>query len=264
MAKFSAADHRRIADEVLRDGFAILRGHFPRDKMAEWGRAFAPLLARHIELEGHLRNRGPGRYYVTLPFVAPYSDPAIFADEDVLGVMELLVGKDPVMPQLASDTPVRGSEYQDIHRDMPPLFPEVGGETNPYCVVINFPLMDATMAHGPVEIARRTHVLSREEGLPRIESGEFPLEPLPLAMGDIMFRDVRGLHRGTPNQTDEPRPMVVIGYSRKWFFRPEVAIQVPKDALDGMPERARRLLRFNPVIDSVGPYEGESYQSFQY
>ena len=32
-----------------------------------------------------------------------------------------------------------------------------------------------------------------------------------------MIRDVRHIHRGTPNFTDTPRPMVVIGYSRRWL-----------------------------------------------
>ncbi len=36
--------------------------------------------------------------------------------------------------------------------------------------------------------------------------------------GDVMIRDVRALHRGTPNHTNEPRPMVVIGYSLRWLF----------------------------------------------
>jgi ectoine hydroxylase-related dioxygenase (phytanoyl-CoA dioxygenase family) len=264
MAKYTESDHRRIADEVLRDGFAIVRDHFPRAKMEVWRNAFMPLLDRHIEIEGHLLNRGPGRYYVTLPFAEPYADPAIFADDDVLDVMELLLGQDPVMPQLATDTPVRGSDYQDVHRDMPPLFPATGAETDPFCVVINFPLIDATPAHGPVEIARRTHLMEKEATLPRVAAGEFPLEPLPLALGDVMFRDPRGLHRGTPNRTDEPRPMVVIGYSRKWFFRPEVTIHVPRAALDALPERAKRLLRFNPVVEKLEPYAGEVYQAFQY
>ncbi len=131
-------------------------------------------------------------------------------------------------------------------------------------MVINFPLMDGTMEHGPVEIARGTHVINKDIALSKVESGEYPLEPLPLRMGDVLFRDARGLHRGTPNRTDTARPMVVIGYSRKWFFRPEVNILVPRDTLAALPDHAKRLLRFNPTTDHLEPYNGESYQSFQY
>lgn len=80
-----------------------------------------------------------------------------------------------------------------------------------------------------------------------------------------MVRDVRGLHRGTPNCTKEPRPMVVIGYSRKWLNRPEVSIQVPKAELEKLSPRARNMLRLNPVVESIpdGPLT-ETYKSFAY
>ena len=59
---------------------------------------------------------------------------------------------------------------------------------------------------------------------------EARLEPVLMQLGDVMIRDVRGLHRGTPNRAGTSRPMVVIGYSRRWLFRPEVSIQIPKAA----------------------------------
>jgi len=84
-------------------------------------------------------------------------------------------------------------------------------------------------------------------------------------LGDVMIRDVRGLHRGTPNLTKTPRPMVVLGYSRRWLFRPEVSIRVPRPELENLSERARRLLRFNPVVDSPDDRPPtEVYQSFAY
>jgi len=86
-----------------------------------------------------------------------------------------------------------------------------------------------------------------------------------MKLGDVMIRDVRGLHRGTPNRTDVPRPMVVIGYSRRWLFRPEVSIRLPRAVLATLSERARRLLRFNPVVESLDDVpEGETYQAFAY
>jgi ectoine hydroxylase-related dioxygenase (phytanoyl-CoA dioxygenase family) len=263
--RYSQTEIRAFADAVLRDGFCVLRGHFPKETLGIWREAFTPLLEKHLAREGHLENRGAARYYVTLPFTSPFSDPSIFENDDVLAIVELLVGPDPVMVQLATDTPLLGSDYQEIHRDAPALFPETGQETPPFQLAVNFPLVDVTIENGPFEVTRATHMISKEEGLRRLESGEVELEPLPMRLGDLILRDVRGLHRGTPNRTPEPRPMVVIGYSRRWLFRPEVSIRVPRASLDNLSERARRLLRFNPVVDSPDDRpETEIYQSFAY
>jgi ectoine hydroxylase-related dioxygenase (phytanoyl-CoA dioxygenase family) len=263
MNRYGEDEIKAFVREVLEEGFCVLRGHFARAKMEAWLAAFAPLLARHIEREGHRLNRGPGRYYVTLPFAEPFADPEVYEDDDVLGVVRGLVGEDATLVQLATDTPLLGSEYQDVHRDAPPLFPEWGRETPPFQLAVNFPLVDVTLENGPFEVARATHTLSKEEGLRRIEAGSARLEPLLLRAGDVMIRDVRGLHRGTPNRTQVPRPMVVVGYSRRWLLRPEVSIRVPRAALGTLSERARYLLRFNPVVDTLDDGD-EIYQSFAY
>lgn len=261
-------NHQQIesfAQAVLNDGYCVLPNHFSPVTLNSWREAFTPLLEDHIVREGKLRNRGSARYYVTLPFTAPFADPSIYEDDDILALVELLVGKDAVMCQLATDTPLLGSEYQDVHRDAPPLFPEMGTETPPFQLAVNFPLVDITLENGPMEITRSTHMISKEEGLRRMESGEVKLEPVTMQLGDVMIRDVRGLHRGTPNYTEIPRPMVVIGYSRRWMFRPEVSINIPRATLDTLSERARHLLRFNPIVESVDDKsEVEVYQSFAY
>ena len=263
--RYSKEEIDGFVREVLTDGFCVLRDHFSKATLEAWRESFAPMLEAHIAREGHLENRGTARYYVTLPFKAPFADPRIYEDEDVLAIVFKLVGDDAIMVQLATDTPLSGSTHQDIHRDTPPLFPETGQETPPYQLAVNFPLIDVTPETGPFEVARGTHMMSKEDGLKRIESGEIKLEPILLNLGDVMIRDVRGLHRGTPNRTETPRPMVVLGYSRRWLFRPEVSIRVPREALETLSERARHLLRFNPVIDSPDDRpDTEVYQSFAY
>lgn len=260
---YSQHELLQFAAQAKRDGFVVIPGLFPAERLARWRELFLPLLERHIELEGHLQNRGPGRFYVTLPFEGAFADPDIFENDAVLAVVEELVGQDPVLCQLATDTPVAGSEYQDIHRDTPPLFPEAGIETPAFQLAVNFPLCDVTAENGPVEIARGTHMMSRDEGLARIQRGEIALEPVHMRLGDVMVRDVRGLHRGTPNRSGVPRPMVVIGYSRKWLFRPEVQIEVPKSVRAQLSQRALHLLRFNPTVERA-ELGGEKYQSFAY
>jgi hypothetical protein len=69
-------------------------------------------------------------------------------------------------------------------------------------------------------------------------SGEIKLEKLMMKTGDLMIRDVRAIHRGTPNRTDEPRPMCVIGYSRRWLFRPEVSVRIPRATWENLSEKA--------------------------
>ena len=263
--RYTEAERDRFAEAALSDGFCVLRDHFSKDKLNAWRESFMPLLDDHVQRQGHLQNRGSERYYVTLPFTDPFADPHFYEDDDVLGIVERLVGKDTVMCQLATDTPLKGSDYQETHRDAPPLFPETDIETPPFQLAVNFPLVDVTLENGPFEVARGTHMITKAEGMRRLEAGEVRLEPITLKLGDVMVRDVRGLHRGTPNRTSVPRPMVVIGYSRRWLFRPEVNIRIPRAALDGLSERARHLLRFNPIVDSLDEKtETEVYQSFAY
>src|SRR5215211_1721707 len=264
-ARYDSTQIKQFAQSVITDGFCVLPEHFSPEKLEQWRQSFLPLLERHIAREGHLKNRGPSRYYVTLPFTDPFADACIYEDDDVLAVVEQLVGTDAIICQLATDTPLVGSTTQNIHRDALPLFPETGQETPPYQLAVNFPLVEVTMENGPLEVARRTHTMSKEEGLHRLQHREVRLEPITMKLGDVMIRDVRGLHRVTPNYTREPRPMVVIGYSRRWLFRPEVSIQIPRATFEKLSDRGRQLLRFNPIVESLDDLpEMERYQSFAY
>ncbi|MDB5461232.1 MAG: hypothetical protein JWO72_2973 [Caulobacteraceae bacterium] len=262
----TAEQARAHADEVRSTSATILRGLFAVETIDAWNAAFQPLLAEAMATESDDPNRGPGRFYVTLPFHGLWADPAIIDNDAIMAVVAELVGADGVMCQLASDTPVRGSDYQPLHRDTQLLFPETGAESPPYQLAVNFPLVDVTDETGPMEWAAGTHMLSKAEGLRRIETGEAPLVRAYMNRGDVMIRDVRHIHRGTPNPSDIPRPMVVIGYSRRWLYRPEVNIRVPRPVLEGLPERARRQLRFNPVFETVeeAGLAGESYRLFAY
>jgi ectoine hydroxylase-related dioxygenase (phytanoyl-CoA dioxygenase family) len=262
----TAVQARAHADEVRTTSATVLRSLFPVETIDAWNAAFQPLLLDAIAREGADPNRGVNRYYVTLPFQELWADPQIIDNDSIMAVVEELVGADGVMCQLATDTPLMGSEHQELHRDTQLLFPETGAESPPYQLAVNFPLVDVTLENGPMEYAAGTHMTSKDEGLSSIQSGEAGLEPVLLRRGDVMIRDVRHIHRGTPNRTHTPRPMVVIGYSRRWLFRPEVNIRVPIGVLANMPERAKRWLRFNPVFatPAEAAMPAESYRAFAY
>ena len=253
------------AEEVRETSCTILKGLILVETVDAWNGAFQPLLLRAMNTEADDPNRGPGRFYVTLPFHDLWADPQVIDNDAIIAVVSELVGADGVMCQLATDTPVQGSEHQDLHRDTQLLFPETGEETPPYQLAVNFPLVDVTADNGPMEYAPGTHLLSKAEGLRRIASGETPLRPCLMSRGDVLIRDVRHIHRGTPNPSAAPRPMVVIGYSRRWLFRPEVQVRIPREVWEGLSERARKWTRFNPIVGSLAEAEpDETYRAFAY
>jgi ectoine hydroxylase-related dioxygenase (phytanoyl-CoA dioxygenase family) len=264
--QFTTADARSHAEAVRATSCTILRDLISTATIDAWNAAFQPLLEAAIAREGGDPNRGAHRHYVTLPFQDLWADPTIIDNDAIMAVVEELVGSDGVMCQLASDTPQLGSDFQELHRDTQLLFPESGVETPPYQLAVNFALVDVNDENGPMEYAPGTHMTTKAEGMRRIRSGETKLVPVYMNRGDVLVRDVRHIHRGTPNFTATPRPMVVIGYSRGWLHRPEVNIRVPADVLIALPERARRWLRHNPVFETRGEaaQAGESYRAFAY
>jgi ectoine hydroxylase-related dioxygenase (phytanoyl-CoA dioxygenase family) len=263
MPDLSSEQLDHCAATFERDGMVILKHHFPRQKLATWREAFEPLLRERVA-SGATAVRGNNRHYITLPFNGVFADESIFCDAAILGIVERVAGDDPVMCQLASDTPLRGSTYQDIHRDTPPLFDALP-EMPAFQLAVNFPLCDVSLENGPFETTLGTHRMRLEEAMKAWSENRASLHTIPMELGDVMIRDVRALHRGTPNTTDEPRPMVVIGYSRSWYFRPEVHIDVPVDVEARLSARAKRLLRYMPRVAALeDPHGPETYQKFAY
>jgi ectoine hydroxylase-related dioxygenase (phytanoyl-CoA dioxygenase family) len=263
MQRYTPEELDDFARTFERDGLVILKQLFPKDLLLAWRGAFQPLLDARLAA-GATAVRGENRHYITLPFADTFADERIFCDPDVLGIVERVAGADPVMCQLATDTPLHGSTYQDVHRDTPALFDDFP-ETPSFQLAVNFPLCDVTAENGPFETTIGTHRMRGDEAMEAFQSGRAPLAAMPMELGDVMIRDVRALHRGTPNRTAEPRPMVVIGYSRSWYFRPEVRIDVPQDVFEGLSPRAKRLLRHMPRVAAAGGQSGaEQYVNFAY
>lgn len=249
--------------EFLQQGYCILPGVIPHDRIDNMAASFRPLLETRMKSPP---DRGPGRYYITLPFRQPFVCDMFF-DAYLMEILEGIIGKDPVMCQLAADVPVQGSDYQPIHRDTEGLFFNEEGydETPPFQLALNFPLCDIlTDDIGPLQMSSGTHMLCASEQNAQIASNVVALRPMYMRRGDALLRDVRGLHRGTPNITETPRPMVVVGYSRKWLRRPEVGVRMPRSVYDELPVAGKRLLRFEPVVadEDIADYTGhEAYDA---
>ncbi|MFN2532809.1 MAG: hypothetical protein ABR555_16080, partial [Pyrinomonadaceae bacterium] len=76
-ARYDHTQIKNFEELVITDGFCVLPEHFSPDTLHCWRQNFLPLLERHVAREGQLKNRGPSRYYVTLPFIHPFADASI-------------------------------------------------------------------------------------------------------------------------------------------------------------------------------------------
>mmetsp|Transcript_5751 Transcript_5751/g.10581 ORF Transcript_5751/g.10581 Transcript_5751/m.10581 type:complete len:109 (+) Transcript_5751:716-1042(+) len=102
---------------------------------------------------------------------------------------------------------------------------------------------------GPLEIIPGTHLWTVRDGEEKMKSDDLSEKLVPIFMseGDIIIRDVRTLHRGTPNLTNNPRPVVVVGYSRSWWYRPEVSLRISKHIFSSLTDEQRALVRIHCI-----------------
>lgn len=261
-ATFSATDLDQFAEDLNRDGICIIRGLLARTLVEEWAVAFNQLFQERQQQPGGVAPRGTARGYVTLPWIAPFANPAVFANPTILGVLDRVFYQEYKLVQLAADVPMQGSEYQDIHRDFRPLFTDQI-VTPLYALAVNFPLVEVTAENGPFEMARGTHVMPREEGLVKVQAGEIPMEQFYMQLGDVMIRSPLALHRGTPNRTPQPRPMVVMGYVIHWLHTQKVDLTLSREYYKSLPPKMQQLLRCE-VVERLPANGVETYIDFEY
>lgn len=254
-------DYDRYLADLNRDGIVVIPQVFDPATIDEWRQAFDALLKSRQNRPGGLAPREKNRYYLTLPWVPPFADRNVFANPVITGVLNRLFPQEYVMVQLGADVPMKDSDYQETHRDYRPLFTDEI-LTPLYAVAVNFPLVEVTEENGPLQHARGTHLMGRDEALRKVETGEIKLESFHMQPGDVSIRTPLCLHRGTPNRTDQPRPMVVMGYVMHWLHTPQVDLNVPRAFYDTLPEWEQKLLRCR-VVDELEE-KAETYVNFKF
>ncbi|MDT7705913.1 MAG: hypothetical protein QOG20_1520 [Pseudonocardiales bacterium] len=266
--KLSAEHHAEVKRDLQVRGYAVLEKVIPDDKLEQVRSGFFERLAANVRQVGD--NRGKQRQGgVPLPIEEPFTDPEIMANPLALDVYEDLLGADIACSYFSSDTPLPGSEYQPAHRDGQDLFPGLAVTLPAYMYEINIPLVDFREDNGPVEIWPFSHLVNgfslgnpralEHEGVSatqtEVQDYTASLSPQPVLMpaGSLLLRDPRMWHRGTPNRSDEPRPMLSLAYHRPWYRFNSVTLS--GEVYRTMPERMQRLFRLATI-------DGETSRDF--
>jgi len=254
-ARLSSPTLRSAIDQVRNNGYVVFERVLPPELLADMHAQFNHLLEEHVARTDP--NRGANRYQMHVPFMPPFTDERVIASPYVLPIVEALVGEDCICHYLASDTPLPGSDYQQPHPDIFPLFPDMPMVLPPYSIVVNIPLVDAREDNGPLEIwpgGTHHYVVDRSQ-VPTLATSMHS-EPVLMPAGSLLVRDSRMWHRGTPNRSSEPRPNFTLIYSRYWLrlrYRP---IPIPRETFDSLSERAQRLFR----LEAIGASEDSLHE----
>jgi Phytanoyl-CoA dioxygenase (PhyH) len=249
---------------------ALVRGLYTDGVIAEKG-AFSPEWADRMREDievafeeavnrpGGAVGRGPKRYYVEIHPQALRGFVDLVTHPWVVAVCESVLGPDYQVVELGFDIPFAGAQNQPWHRDFPSP-PETYEGHRLTSLAFNLTAVDTEPDMGPFEIA---HGTQWESGIefdhqmfpdrsewPRYEAlgqRKFPRR------GDISARSALTIHRGTRNESQKSRPVLVLGVDAPGAGHDELHDpQVTPDYFDALPELARRHLHCR-VVDRPEP-----------
>jgi ectoine hydroxylase-related dioxygenase (phytanoyl-CoA dioxygenase family) len=151
-------------------------------------------------------NHDINRWNMLLPSETSLITSCFYSDSTIFSILKGVFNSEFSLVFFSSDIAAPGSEFQTIHQD-----------GNDFAVALNIPLVESNEFNGSTQIFPGTHsekihgdftnesnTFTDEETLERSALVK-PIH-LNLKTGDATLRDLRLIHRGTPNHSNEIRP----------------------------------------------------------
>lgn len=245
--------------DLYRDGITACRGAFPVEWVQRVGEdidaAFREARARPDGAVG----RGPERWYVEIHPEQLRGFVDLVTHPWVVAVCRAVLGPDYEIVELGFDTPFPGAKTQPWHRDFP-MPEETRLRRRLTSLAFNLTTVDTVEEMGPFEIAPGTqwddgrdfdHEMFPPKGrYPRYEARAVRKYP---QRGDISARSALTIHRGTPNVSDQARPVLVLGVDAPGAGNAaHHDLAVTRGYWDSLPELVRAHLRC-PVVETLVP-----------
>jgi hypothetical protein len=252
-------DRAEIRRGLETDGIIALRGAFSRDWVANVREDIDAAFAEARTREGGAVGRGPNRWYVEIHPEALRGFVDLVEHPWVRTVCETVLGPDYRIVEVGFDTPFPGATLQPWHRDFPSP-PETWGEHRLTSLAFNLTTVDTTEEMGPFEIApgtqwERGNTFDHEQFPPASEYSRY--EALAQRryprVGDVSARSALTIHRGRPNVSAVPRPVLVLGVDAPGAGNDaHHDLAVTKGYWRQLPRQVRDHLSC-PVVDELHP-----------
>ena len=239
-------DPAEVAKQFREAGAVHLKGCFPRALIEEAAAEFAAGQERHqkeIEAGAALRV-GDRRHMVTLDTDGVFGRPEILASERLMSIFDHLLGSRFILGSATAVVSHPGGRPQRWHRDNFALFEEAKTMGFPPILISAIvPLVPINNIVGSTQIA----IGSNQDR--DLDETICPLVEPQTELGDCYLMDSSLIHRGMPNQSDTPRPIVALVYQRPWYvdvenFGRQERIRMSETVAKRLPEARHHLVHW--------------------
>lgn len=194
---------------------------------------------------------GHRRVMITVDVAEPFDNPDLFANPTIMQLLQQLLGPQFSLMSFGAVVAFSDADAQPVHLDHPPLFGEsrFATELPPYAVTVVVPLINLDAQIGSTAIWEGSHKsqnvreqLKELTEHPTLDDAVFPTAKL----GDAYLMDYRVMHGGMANDSDQPRPILYVVYSRPWFrdcvnFNNQPAVSITKATIKKLPVEVQHL-----------------------
>jgi hypothetical protein len=258
-AASSTYDLAQIMGALYGDGFIALKGAFSREWVQQLDEDITIAYEDALKRPGGTVGRGPRRHYVEIHPGDIHGFVELATHPWVVTVCETVLGPDYKIVEIGFDVPNPGAVDQPWHRDFPaPDDTITGRRLN--SLAFNITTVDVYEDMGPFEIAPGT-----QWDLPiGFEHGMFPpreiwdryrqraQRKMP-KMGDISARSALTIHRGTANNSNKPRPALVLGVDAPGASNAERHdLQLTRKYFATLPDELKKHLTYR-LVDELEP-----------
>ena len=252
-------DVDEIRHKLETDGIIARKGAFPRQWVQQLREDVDAAFEEARSRDGGAVGRGPNRWYVEIHPEALRGFVDLVDHPWVRTVCTAILGPDYQIVEVGFDTPFPGAKVQPWHRDFPSP-PETKDQHRLTSLAFNLTTVDTTDEMGPFEIApgtqwERGDDFDHEQFPPKSEYARYEAlaERKYPQVGDISARSALTIHRGTPNQSQVSRPVLVLGVDAPGAGNDaHHDLAVTKGFWERLPQRVRDHLSC-PVVDELAP-----------
>lgn len=240
-------------------GIIGLKNAFSREWAQKLNEDILSLYEEALKRPGGAVGRGPKRHYVEIHPEDIHGFIDLVMHPWVKTVCEAVLGPEYKIVEIGFDVPNPGAMVQPWHRDFPAPDDTINGRRL-NSLAFNLTTIDVEEDMGPFEIAEGT-----QWDLPdRFEHGMFPPKDLYSRyeqraakkypkMGDISARSALTIHRGTANQSNKSRPVLVLGVDAPGAMNAERHdLQITREYLKTLPSDVIEHLTYR-LVDKLEP-----------